>query len=223
LDYFDYLSLGEIEIVNQPEDNLTKMMLNRSLAFGYLYVNQNKNLSAKPYFIVIGNIRPHKNIKFVIEAMNKMEITSKFNLHIVGDFDKQRLKDIELMNKINGKYWVKYLGRLDKNRLIDQVCNSSILIAPSLYEGFGLTVLEGMASGIAVLASDIPAHREVGGNSIMYFNPYSSVDFINKLEKLIQPKINLKYCEMGLKRSTYFTWQQTVDETYSQLMLVLKG
>jgi len=42
--YFDYLSLGEIEIVNQPEDNLTKMMLNRSLAFGYLYVNQNKNL-----------------------------------------------------------------------------------------------------------------------------------------------------------------------------------
>ena len=42
--YFDYLSLGEIEIVNQPEDNLTKMMLNRSLAFGYLYVNQNENL-----------------------------------------------------------------------------------------------------------------------------------------------------------------------------------
>jgi gamma-glutamylcyclotransferase (GGCT)/AIG2-like uncharacterized protein YtfP len=42
--YFDYLSLGEIEIVNQPESNLTRMMLNRNLAFGYLYGNQNVNL-----------------------------------------------------------------------------------------------------------------------------------------------------------------------------------
>ena len=42
--YFDYLSLGEIEVVNQPESNLTIMMLNRNLAFGYLYGNQNVNL-----------------------------------------------------------------------------------------------------------------------------------------------------------------------------------
>jgi gamma-glutamylcyclotransferase (GGCT)/AIG2-like uncharacterized protein YtfP len=48
--YFDYLSLGEIEIVNQPESNLTKMMLNRSLAFGYLCGNQYSNLPEIEYW-----------------------------------------------------------------------------------------------------------------------------------------------------------------------------
>ena len=48
--YFDYLSLGEIEIVNQPESNLTKMMLNRNLAFGYLYGNQYSNLPEIEYW-----------------------------------------------------------------------------------------------------------------------------------------------------------------------------
>jgi glycosyltransferase involved in cell wall biosynthesis len=184
--------------------------------------NSKKISSAKPYFIIIGNIRPHKNMKFVIEAMSKLELVNKFNLHIVGDFDGQRLKDIDLMSYLNRLSWVTYLGKLDKDRLIEEVNNSSILIAPSLYEGFGLTVLEGMASGIAVLASDIPAHREVGGNSIMFFNPRSSIDFVNKLEKLIDPKINANFREMGLKRSTYFTWQETIKETYSQVLLVLE-
>ncbi len=50
--YFDYLSLGEIEIVNQPESNLTRMMLNRSLVFGYLYGNQYANLPEIEYWSI---------------------------------------------------------------------------------------------------------------------------------------------------------------------------
>ena len=192
------------------------------LGVGDEWKNKPSNNALKsPYFIIVGNIRPHKNMRFIIEALSQTNLTEKYHLHIVGDFAGQNLKDSSLINQLGSLSWVSYLGKLGKDSLIEEVRNATVLIAPSLYEGFGLTVLEGMSAGIPVLASEIPAHREVGGNSVQYFNPSSSKDFLDKLDELLKPEVSALLKARGIERAAQFSWSKTIDNTYGEILSVL--
>jgi len=96
------------------------------------------------------------------------------------------------------------------------------LIEPSLYEGFGLPVLEAMACGTPVVANDIPVLREVGGRAVRLIDATDSEGLARALENLAEdPATRVAMSREGLEHSAAFSWRQTARETlgvYNRLM-----
>jgi glycosyltransferase involved in cell wall biosynthesis len=87
---------------------------------------------------------------------------------------------------------------------------------PSVYEGFGLPPLEAMACGCPVALSDIPAHREVGGGTVLYFNPLSVEDLSHKLECLLRldAQARASLIDEGLHRASSYRWETAAAATW---------
>src|SRR5262249_37644583 len=94
-------------------------------------------------------------------------------------------------------------------------------VYPSIYEGFGLPPLEAMACGCPVAVSDIPAHREVGGGTAMYFDPFSPQDLSSKLEWLLRlgGDARASLVAQGLQRAADHTWESAASDTWRVLKL----
>ena len=168
------------------------------------------------FFLYVGNAYPHKNLEKLIKAFSffRQESEEDIKLLLVGKEDyfykklkekiaKERYSDIIIRNNVKDKE----LSHLYKNALG--------LISPSLMEGFGLPVLEAMASGCIVLASDIPSLKEVCTDSAIYFDPNSIEDMKNKLLFAVElNKLEMdNYKKKGFTRAKYFSWNKMARET----------
>jgi glycosyltransferase involved in cell wall biosynthesis len=109
---------------------------------------------------------------------------------------------------------VKPLGEVPDPDLRPLYALAEVFVLPSLYEGFGLPVLEAMASGAPVIASDASSLPEVGGQAARYFDP-RRVDALADvlLTVLRDTKIREKMSADGIERARRFSWQKTAAET----------
>jgi glycosyltransferase involved in cell wall biosynthesis len=175
------------------------------------------------YIISYCNLKFHKNIRSLLEAFNSIHQKFDYKLMLilnmnVRDFDS----DIIKLARTNSSIIVE--KNIEKIALINKVSRAKCLVVPSLYEGFGLTILEGMACGCPVLASNVTAIPEVGADTIMYFDPYQDGDLLNKLENfLTNDSSELDYIERGRLRAREFTWNRCIDDSYRALTPILKS
>lgn len=178
--------------------------------------SQLKNFSREKFFLYIGNAYPHKNLDRLLEAFSFLiSHFPSLNLVLVGKEDyfykrlKERAKNLDLDKK------VIFFGEATDEELASLYSNSLAFITPSLMEGFGLPALEAMANKCLVLASDIPALREVCGDGAIYFDPY---DIKNIAQKMKDIYLNNGYPlsekkEKGLERARFFSWSKMAKET----------
>ncbi|MDO8509658.1 MAG: glycosyltransferase family 1 protein [bacterium] len=167
----------------------------------------------KPYLIFIGRLETKKNISRLIEAFNQVKKYHDVQLVLVGkpgvgyEIIKQTLDNSEF------KQDIKVLGWVDSIDLSKLLHSAKMLVFPSLYEGFGLPILEAMASGVPIVAGDIPALKEVGGEAALYANPYDFKAIAQKIIFLIEnPVVSSFLMEKGLARVQLFTWQNTAKK-----------
>ena len=100
----------------------------------------------------------------------------------------------------------------------------AVLAQPSLYEGFGLPVLEAMACGTAVCASEISSLPEVGGDAALYFDPTSTADMGAVLQRVLaQDGLRQDLAQRGLVRAAQFSWERTARETVELYQQVIDG
>ena len=104
------------------------------------------------------------------------------------------------------------------------MANAAALLAPSFVEGFGLPIVETLATGTPVIASDIPAHREVGGDLALYADPVDGPAWILAIESLINPKRDAAV-EMRAKISRYqpMSWKEHVGKSLHLINKVTIG
>ncbi len=168
------------------------------------------------YLLYVGNAYPHKNLERLIKAFSvfRAEHNEDVQLLLIGKDDYFYKKLREKIKKEN------YSGITIRNNVRDMelaTCykNAIALVSPSLMEGFGLPVLEAMASGCLVLASDIPSFREVCLDTAIYFNPYSITDIKEKMSYAFElDQLTKDECvKRGLKRSLEFSWKQMAQQT----------
>lgn len=173
----------------------------------YLY-NKYSILKNKKLLLYVGNMKPHKNLSRLLEAFSKLEKKSDYQLVLVGKaFEKQiDLTKIELDLAISEN--VIHTGMVSQEELVDLYNLADLFIFPSLYEGFGLPVLEAMACGTNVIASNTSSIPEVGGNLIAYFDPYNVNDIKDKIESNIDKKLN-ENAKEWLKK---FSWEANSKE-----------
>lgn len=143
------------------------------------------NLTAGKYFLFVGARDPKKNIQRLLEA--HLSANSDLPLAIVGPRGWETDERMSLMTSnaiTKRKKRVRLLESVPQQQLIDLLLGARALIFPSLYEGFGLPVLEAMSLGTPVITSTAEAIREVGGDAVIYVDPYKVHDIREAIERI---------------------------------------
>ena len=179
------------------------------------------------YFLFVGTIEPRKNLKRVIEAFTifqeNIKSSARYQLVVVGqkDFGKGKLfKSIahDLRTKIDDIIFAGYVRQEELNQLY---CGAEALVYPSLYEGFGIPILEAMASGVPVITAKKTSMPEVAGEAALYVDPYDSQSIANgMLELHDQPELRERLAQNSAIQIKKFSWQKTAEQTcevYRQL------
>jgi glycosyltransferase involved in cell wall biosynthesis len=163
----------------------------------------------EPYFLAIGSHAQHKNLATLIDAFLRLQLETKCNLKIIGG----EFKSFRRQKYSQNNSRIEFLGRVDDERMIDLLHGARALIFPSLYEGFGIPPLEAQACGTPVIASDIPATREVLGNSAVFFDPKNVDDLVRVISRMDQDAgLRSRLSIAGLENSKRFSWHASARQ-----------
>ena len=121
----------------------------------------------------------------------------------------QRLEEANTSDKII------FYGKANDKELASLYANAIALVAPSLMEGFGLPILEAMSLRCLVLASDIPAFKEIAGDAAIYFDPKENNDLHAKLKDILENVEMHKEAkiEIAFKKAEQFSWEKAAAQT----------
>lgn len=177
-----------------------------------LFREENGITSNKLCLLNVGSNHPRKNISTIL---NVLKILVEKGLPIYfwktgADFTPEQKTFIQAHSLEN---YVAYLGKPDKNKLVQIYNAADILIAPSLYEGFGMTILEAMACGTPVITSNVTSLPEVAGNAAVLVDPMD-VDAMVKAVCCIfeNSAYRQSLIEAGLARVKPFTWENIAEQ-----------
>ncbi|MBI5123441.1 glycosyltransferase family 4 protein [Candidatus Roizmanbacteria bacterium] len=176
----------------------------------------------KKYILFVGTLQPRKNITRLIEAYSKIE--TDVNLIVVGRRGWKFEEILSAPEKYNVKDKVIFLENVSDEELPSLYKNAEFFILPSLYEGFGIPVLEAMNYGTAVITSKISSLPEVGGNAALYVDPNDTMDMVEKMKKLLNDEnLRKQLVEKGKKQTEKFSWEKSARETLAVLEEVGRG
>ncbi|QQR83677.1 glycosyltransferase [Candidatus Peregrinibacteria bacterium] len=121
----------------------------------------------------------------------------------------------------SGVVYLDYVSEQDKHALLT---HALAFVFPSLYEGFGLPLLEAMATQLPVIASDIPTNREIMEDHALYFKPTSEMELVGAMERLIKnPDLIQAMIQNYDERLAAYTWEGTAANTWQLLDAIHSG
>jgi glycosyltransferase involved in cell wall biosynthesis len=172
----------------------------------------------KPYIVHHGAIQPRKNLKRLIQAYRLLLSENpdlQFDLVLAGPLG-WNYEDIIATAKNNtgdpGR--VILPGALEDSELALLIKGASLAVMPSLYEGFGLPMVESMACGIPVVASNTSCLPEISGGVLKYFDPNSTEDMAGTMEQVLKDTaLRQRLTEAGKKRAADFDWVTCAQKT----------
>lgn len=179
-------------------------------------VLQHYNLEDRNYVLFIGTIEPRKNISTLIDAYAQLPqaVKLRYPLVIIGHKGWKSDEIHTKMKKAEREGWLRYLGFVPGDALPVILSGARLFCFPSLYEGFGLPVLEAMASGVPVIASNASTLPEVGGSAALYHDPNDVDDLVELLKKGLEDTTwQGDAITQGIARAKEFSWQRCTDET----------
>src|SRR3989344_2505697 len=168
------------------------------------------------YILFVGTIQPRKNIARLIEAFSK--IKNEIQLVIVGKKGWLYEEILETPKKLEIADRVKFLDFVTDEDLPIFYKNAMCFVLPSLYEGFGLPVLEAMQYGCPVITSNVSSLPEAGGDAALYVDPLNVDDIASKIKMIIEkPQLRKELIKKGYEQVKKFSWEKTAKETLSVL------
>ncbi|WP_346873626.1 glycosyltransferase family 1 protein [Clostridium sp. UBA5988] len=182
-----------------------------------------ENLNIKyPYILMVGGGYSHKNLHSAIMAYSQIEDNKGVKLVIVGKTSPyiERLKS--MVEELNLEDKVNFVGYISDDNLPSLYGKAEAFLYPTLYEGFGLPILEAWACGTLVLCSNNSSLKEVSEDGAITFNPESIEEIKTALEIVINKK-EIDYIERTKLRGELllgkYSWEKTTEEIYE----VIKG
>lgn len=169
-----------------------------------------KSYSLKGYWLFVGTIQPRKNLERIIKAF---KLVGKGNLVIAGSKGWQTDKIYKLPKKLGIAERVKFLGYVSDKEMVKLYKGAIALIFPSLFEGFGLPILEAQASGCPVLTSTTSSMPEVAGKGALLVDPYNVEEIANGMMKIMDKEIGARLVELGYNNIKRFSWEKAAKQT----------
>ncbi len=176
----------------------------------------NSTFGYKKYFLHVGNVYPHKNCNRLIKSFKQIiNKNPDVKMIFIGreDFFMQQLKNE--VKKINIGKNVVFTGKITDEQLSSYYRNAIGVVIPSLMEGFGLPALEALTNSCLVIASDIPALKEVCADNAYYFDPYDEESIANTMEEVINLPAGKKkiLLDRGIKHAKKYSWTTMAIKT----------
>jgi glycosyltransferase involved in cell wall biosynthesis len=172
-------------------------------------------LEKENYILAVSTLEPRKNFKRIIESYISLKKNKNIDekLIIVGK-EGWYYKDILKIPKQFSKNII-FKGYVSEDKLIKLYQKAKMFIYPSLYEGFGLPVLEAMACGCPVITSKTSCLPEIAGDAAILVDPTSTVEIENAMISLIKNKdCANSFIYKGLRRAKNFTWSRCAEKTF---------
>jgi glycosyltransferase involved in cell wall biosynthesis len=170
-----------------------------------------------PYVLYVGGHALHKNLPRLVAAFARVSRLSGTKLVIVGWSKPElidRTKDAVRRHGLEGSVAV-LSDRLSDSQLSSLYSGCRTFVYPSLYEGFGLPVLEALQHGAPVACSRTSSLPEVGGNAALYFDPLSTDDIAAKIKTILtNDRLASELRLRARARAREFSWRKTADGIY---------
>ena len=166
------------------------------------------------YLIAFADGAPHKNLAALLSAFAALVTERRLQLVVVGRRDRQDRHVRARLRELNLDGQVVFTDYLRDGELSLVLANARLLVFPSLYEGFGLPVVEAMAAGIPVACSRTGAMPEIAGAAAAFFNPSQVADMIRILSHLLaNESLRGELVAAGRRRVGQFSWERAALQT----------
>lgn len=168
------------------------------------------------YTLYAGTIEPRKNLTNLIQAYQQLplQVRKQYPLVLAGHKGWNNVEIMEHVLRGQQQGWIIHLGFVPNDHLPHLFSAAKLFVFPSLYEGFGLPVLEAMASGIPAITSNRSSLPEVGGNAVLYAEPLDVEGMTELISKgLFDEEWREQAIQRGLNLSKCFSWHRCAEET----------
>jgi O-antigen biosynthesis alpha-1,3-mannosyltransferase len=175
----------------------------------------NKRTILDPYILSVSTVEKRKNLITAIKAFELIK-TKYPSLHyiIVGKNGYRHEETDEYIKRSPYAPFIHRKGFISNEELLDLYCNAELFLLPSLYEGFGIPILEAMRLRCPVITSNQGAMKEISGNAALLINPLSVGEIAEGMKELFENSSKRsELVEAGQKRSSFFTWKRCTEQT----------
>lgn len=175
----------------------------------FFYAAHSPMMPGYHYFFCCSNRRGHKNESRLLHAFANSKLGKDFKLVLSGNADKEISETIRSL-RISDQ--IVFTGKVSELALASWYKGAIATIFPSIYEGFGLPIIESMASGTPVIASNITSLPEVGGDAVYYFDPYDLNSISDAMSKIAHDESLRQIMRIkGLDQARMFSWDKTSE------------
>jgi glycosyltransferase involved in cell wall biosynthesis len=173
-----------------------------------------------PYFLFVGSLHPRKNLKGLFAAFDlfKKKTSSPHKLLIVGEKYRWTGDMARSFESVERKEDILFSGRLNQSDLARTMGAAEALTFVSLFEGFGIPILEAMQSGTPVITSNVTSMPEVAGGAALLCNPNDTEDVANQMMLIAEnPELRKELVEKGLARAKDFSWDKSAEWLWASM------
>lgn len=173
-----------------------------------------------PYFLYVGGRSSYKNFKFLLKAFSI--ISQKYRVNLICTGSNFTSYERKLLAEYNINDWVKASIIRNDEELCLLYKNAISIVYPSLYEGFGMPILEAFACHCPVLLSNTSCFPEIAQDAGLYFSPYELESLVHSMELiLLDDLLRNSLINKGLDREKEFSWNKTANQTLEVYKSVL--
>jgi len=172
-------------------------------------------LKSQVYFIFIGAVHPRKNVLGLLKAFEHFKTTfsKEHQLVIIGRKAWMNAELEDFYQQMKFKDEVIWIEKIERNNLLEILQNAFALVYPSLFEGFGIPIVEAMSYGVPIITSNVSCMPEVAGNAAVLVNPNDTNEIANAMNELIENKIlRNQLIEKGKVRAKEFDWNISANK-----------
>lgn len=211
-----------IELLDVPSERVSVVYLGAEPTFRPYSITEcgdvleKYNLGYKQYSLVVATIEPRKNVIRLMQALQAIpeSIRREYPLAIVGDKGWGSDAIHDMISELENKNQVVRLGYVSEDDLPRLYASARVFLYPSIYEGFGLPVLEAMSCGVPVLTSNCTSLPEVAGEACLLVDPYSVDEIAEGWQKLlIDESFQKDLSDAGIQQAKQFSWQRCAEQT----------
>ncbi len=177
-----------------------------------------------PYVLYVGTLQPRKNLTGLLDAFASLLAQGRdLHLAIVGKKGWLYEPLFARVRALGLEQRVHFTGYVPPADLPALLSGARLFVLPSLYEGFGLPILEAMACGTPVVCSAVASLPEVAGDAAILVDPHDTAQLAQALARVLDdPDLSQELVRKGLERATHFSWETCAQQTLLVLQAVLR-
>ena len=179
-----------------------------------------KLTNGTPYFVFVGSAHKRKNVERIMQAFDIFRQKHADFKFVFAGSNKYWDKDIKTTyDRLKYKSDIVFTGYLSTDEMNCMVSSALALVYPSLFEGFGVPIVEGFAAHVPVITSEITSMPEVAGEAALFVNPLSINEIADSMEKIaFDEQLRNKLIQLGTERNQLFSWDKSAQQFWNLIL-----